>query len=205
MSSITAYCHISNTSCHLNGALFAEYDSNSEDGWLKQLYKLTNRAYPKFYKMDMLSQVGYLTSEFIKAAHKDHLTGYVDDAVALVFANCHSSAESDIRFQNSYEIQHTPSPAMFVYTLPNIVLGELAIANKWYGENMFAILPKFTADFYVRYAEMLMTSGSEAILAGWLDVTDEKTEAFVFLLEKNTIGREFNTVNLSQLFDKAFN
>ena len=43
------------------------------------------------------------------------------------------------RFQET--IQHAdsyyPSPALFVYTLPNIVTGEIAIRNKYYGETSF--------------------------------------------------------------------
>jgi hypothetical protein len=205
MSFITTYCHITNTSCHVNGLLLANYDASSADGWLKQLYKISNLTYPKFYKMDMLAQAGYIASEFLKAGHSERLSRYADDGIAMVFANRYSSAESDARFQKSYEVQHTPSPAMFVYTLPNIVLGEIAIANKWYGENMFAVLPKFDPDFYVRYAEMLMSSGSDAVLAGWLDVTEEKIDVFVFLLENKMSEIKFNSVNLSELIRKAFN
>ncbi|MCE7041530.1 hypothetical protein [Dyadobacter sp. CY312] len=204
MSFITTYCHITDRNCYLNGKLVASFDPGSSDSWLKQLYKFNNVTYPKFYKMDTLSQCGYLASEFIKASNPDRFTSYADDRIAMVFANRCSSAESDIRFQNSYEVLQTPSPAMFVYTLPNIVIGEIAIANKWYGENMFAVLPKFAPDFFINYAEILFSSGSEAVLAGWLDVTEVKVNAFVILLEKNTGGIKSNIVNLTELIEEAF-
>ncbi len=199
MSFITSYCHITNKACHVNGKLVAQYDPSSTDGWLKQLYKGFQLNYPKFYKMDPLAQAGYLSSELIKANHPDRLLNYKDDAIALVLANRHASVVSDLAFKNSYEIQNAPSPSLFVYTLPNIVLGEVAIANKWYGENMFAVLPKFAPEFYEQYADILLNSGSEAVLAGWLDITDSEIEVFMFLLEKSFSEIKFNTVNLLKL------
>lgn len=196
---ITTYCHIFGDTCSLNGKVLATLDTSSEDGWLKQLYRYSGQTYPKFYKMDMLSQVGYLASNFIKSNHVSQLSEYADDEIALVFANRFSSAESDIRFQRSYQEQKAPSPAMFVYTLPNIVMGEIAIANKWYGENMFAVLPKFDADWYVNYSQILLQADAKAVLGGWINISEEKPEAFLFLVEAAESGVEFSTDNLHSL------
>jgi hypothetical protein len=205
MSFITTYCQITNTGCFVNGNFVASYNSESPDSWLKQLYKTSGLNYPKFYKMDMLAQAGYIASEFVKSGHREPLANYSDEAIAMVFANRYSSAESDAKFLRSYEEQHTPSPAMFVYTLPNMVLGEIAIANKWYGENMFAVLPKFDPDFYLQYIEMLLASETEAVLAGWLNVTEDNIEVLLFLVEKNFSDTKFNSVNLCKLIDQSFN
>jgi len=159
-------------------------------------------AYPKFYKMDVLSQAGYLASELIKRANPGIFEAYADDEIALVFANASSSAETDRRFAQSYQEGGSPSPSLFVYTLPNIVLGEIAILNKWYGENMFAVLPKFVPGFYLDYGKILQGSGSKALLCGWLEVTANVTDVFLFLVEDKG-GVEFNEENLLHLSQAA--
>ena len=198
MSFITSYCHLTNESCLVNGQQIAGRDNESTDSWLKQLYKNQEIVYPKFYKMDTLSQTGFILTELLKRTNPRLIDAYQDDEIALLFANRFSSVDSDVRFQRSYQ-ETSPSPALFVYTLPNIVLGELAIYNKWYGENMFAVLPKFAADFYVSYAEILLSTGSEAVLCGWLDIANEQIHAFLFFVEKEGEGLAFNSENLQKL------
>lgn len=199
MNMITAYCNLRADSCLVNGELVARRDTGSEDSWFKQIYKQQELAYPKFYKMDVLSQAGYLSSELIKRANPEINGVYGDDEIALIFANASSSAETDRRFTHSYEEGGAPSPSLFVYTLPNIVLGEIAILNKWYGENMFAVLPKFAPGFYLDYGKILLSSGSRALLCGWLEVTATSTDVFLFMVEEKESGIEFNDENLIQL------
>lgn len=197
MSFITAYCHINEESCVLNGDVIAQKNTESGDSWFKQLYKGLTLEYPKFYKMDMLSQAGFIGSEFIKKSNPALLSRYQDDEIALLFANQESSADTDIRFMESYTDKKSPSPSLFVYTLPNIVLGEIAIRNKWFGENMFAVLPKFAPDFFLQYGEIMMVAGAKAVLAGWLGILEGKIEVFVFLIEKNSdTGMPLNKENL---------
>ena len=204
MSFITSYCHLDHESCSVNGKTIAERDWGSDESWFKQLYKNQEFVYPKFYKMDMLSQSGYLLSEMIKRAQPSLLTSYKDDEIAMLFANRFSSADSDVRFEKSYKEQGTPSPALFVYTLPNIVLGEIAILNKWYGENMFVVLPKFVPDFFVNYVQILMSKGAKAVLCGWLGVEGDQVNVFVFLVEnEGQPGMEFNTANLAKYAGKS--
>ncbi|GGN05594.1 hypothetical protein GCM10010967_46020 [Dyadobacter beijingensis] len=199
MKVITAYCNLRADRCLVNGEVVAERDPASEDSWFKQIYKKHALAYPKFYKMDVLSQAGYLASELIKKANPGLVDAYADDEIALIFANATSSAETDRRFKQSYEEAGTPSPSLFVYTLPNIVLGEIAIANKWYGENMFAVLPKFAPGFYLDYGQILSSSGSRALLCGWLEVTATGTDVFLFMVEERETGPAFSHDNLLQL------
>ena len=197
MSFITAYCHINENSCSVNGKVILQKNEESADSWFKQLYKELALEYPKFYKMDMLSQAGFLGSELIKRVNPDLISKYKDDEIALLFANSESSADTDIRFKESYQDKKTPSPSLFVYTLPNIVLGEIAIRNKWFGENMFAVLPKFTPDFFVKYGSVLLTSGSKAVLAGWLGILEGRVEVFMFLVEtENNNGLRFDEKNI---------
>jgi hypothetical protein len=199
MSFITAYCHLNENSCSINGKIFLQKSLESTESWFKQLYKELAIDYPKFYKMDTLAQAGFMGSELIKKIIPVISDVYKDDEIALLFANKESSADTDIRFQESYEEKNTPSPSLFVYTLPNIVLGEIAIRNKWYGENMFAVLPKFTPDFFVQYGTILLSTGSKAVLAGWLGILEGHVEVFVFLVEKEeSTGIPFDIENVKK-------
>jgi len=199
MKVIMAYCNLRADECLVNGKVVMRRDAGSEDSWFKQIYKQQELVYPKFYKMDVLSQAGYLASELIKRANPGIMEAYADDEIALVFANASSSAETDRRFVQSYAGGGSPSPSLFVYTLPNIVLGEIAILNKWYGENMFAVLPKFAPGFYLDYSEILLASGSRAVLCGWLEATAGRTDVFLFMVEEQENGTEFNAENLLHL------
>jgi len=200
MSFITSYCHLDNESCRVNGQEIASRDSESTENWLRQLYKSQDFVYPKFYKMDSLSQAGFIASELIKRAQPNLVSNYADDKIALLFGNQYSSVDSDIRFKKSYQEQGTPSPALFVYTLPNIVLGEIAILNKWYGENLFVVLPKFTADFFVNYVQIFISQGSDAVLCGWLGISSEQMNVFLFLVEKQgEAGMELTAENLEKI------
>jgi hypothetical protein len=200
MTFIKAYCHLREDFCSVNGQIIAKRDKDSEDSWFKQIYKAQEFAYPKFYKMDALSQAGFLASELLKRAYPKIAMGYQDDEIAMVFANQSSSADTDLRFQRSYQQNGAPSPSLFVYTLPNVVLGEIAILNKWYGENMFAVLPKFAPDFFVDYSRILMVAGSKAVLCGWIGVMEKQVNVFLFFVENDgEVGLEFNAENLSEL------
>lgn len=197
MNFITAYCQISADAFAINGNVIVRKNDQSADTWFKQLYKELALDYPKFYKMDMLSQAGFLASEFIKKTFPELISSYADDEIALLFANSESSADTDIRFKESYQDRKSPSPSLFVYTLPNIVLGELAIRNKFYGENMFAVFPKFAPDFFLQYGEIMLTTGSKAVLAGWVNILKGKVEVSVFLIEQNKAdGLPFNRANI---------
>lgn len=200
MSKITAYCHVTKESAFLNGDLLLTRNFDSEDKFPKQLYKVLNISYPKFYKMDQLAQTGFLAFEILR--HENRFPGeYGEEEVALLFANKSSSTVTDLRFQDSYIENEAPSPSLFVYTLPNIVIGELAILNKWYGENMFAVLPNFAPAFYIGYSQMLFEdNAAKAVIGGWLEVTEEDTEVFMFLVEKDAEeGIEFTKEELHRL------
>lgn len=200
MSFITTYCHLKGDSCWVNGSMVSRRDPESPDSWFKQIYKENDFGYPKFYKMDVLSQAGFLASELIKRANPGLTAGYLDDEIAMLFGNDKSSAETDLRFQKSYQEHAAPSPSLFVYTLPNIVMGEIAIINKWYGENMFAVLPKFAPGFFVDYAQIMLASDSKAVLCGWLGISDKNMDVFLFLIEKQaTKGIALTNENLFKI------
>ena len=82
----------------------------------------------------------------------------------------------DRKYQETIQTQKNffPSPAVFVYTLPNIVTGEVAIKHKTYGETAFYALEK-KDDVLIHH--LLQTvccdTTTEKIIGGWLEYESE--------------------------------
>jgi 3-oxoacyl-[acyl-carrier-protein] synthase-1 len=91
---------------------------------------------------------------------------------AIILFNSSSSIDSDLKYQKSIEDDKNffPSPSVFVYTLPNIVTGEIALRHRYYGETSFYILP-YRNEIQMR--DILLSStldpSTSSILTGWLD------------------------------------
>lgn len=140
---------------------------------LTSLYKQMIGNYPKFYKMDGLSRLGFVASEILLNAEK----GETDKERAIIFFNHSSSIASDRNYKESIKDKdnYFPSPSIFVYTLPNIVTGEIAIRNHFHGETSFFILP----DKDERMMEEILQAScrdaqSKSFLTGWIDYEDER-------------------------------
>lgn len=199
---ISAYCRLNNQLVSVNGKVIFNNEETSGEDWPKQLYKNMMIDYSKFYKMDVLSKLAFLGTEILKTNHAG-INGYDDDEIALIFSNCNSSADVDIKFQNSYLKDEMPSPALFVYTLPNIMMGEIAIRNKWYGENIFFLCEKFDAALLANYCSILLAGNAKACLCGWIESVNERTDAFLFFVEANNDSKDLNLTikNLDNLYN----
>ena len=181
MNFITSYCQLDDNQFSVNGEQLLENDSTSS--WMRTLYDYLKLDYPKFHKMDLMSKVGTIGIEILKERN-EKIVQYADDEIALIFANRNSSANTDMKFQKSYKEKEAPSPSLFVYTLPNILMGEIAIKNKWYGENIFTVSEEFDADFFENYCNILIPDKAKACVCGWINVLDNKIDAFLFTVEK---------------------
>ena len=100
---------------------------------LSGLYRSRKTDYPKFFKMDVLSKLGFMATELLVAGDPDRFTPREDRAVLLVSRS--GPLSDDLNYQKTIgEDNYFPSPALFVYTLANIVTGEIAIRNKYEGD-----------------------------------------------------------------------
>ena len=108
---------------------------------------------------------------------------------AVVFFNRCASLQADTAYQATIQDPENfyPSPAAFVYTLPNIVTGEIAIRNKYFGETSFIVLPENdTKVMNQQLQNAFLDPMTQSILGGWLDCTDEDHfEAELFILYKS--------------------
>lgn len=181
---ITGHAVIRNYSIVADGTKIFSGQPDLEN-FLLAAYEHFKLDYPKFYKMDQLSRLGFLAAEVLVKRHP--LSDYASPDLGVVLSNSHSSLDTDRRYLEA--AQKVASPALFVYTLPNIVAGELCIRHKIKGENAFFVRENFDPDLLAEYTEMLFTSGAaQACLAGWIDVLDEHHDVLLYLTERRHAG-----------------
>ncbi|MBP0613124.1 3-oxoacyl-ACP synthase [Chryseobacterium sp. cx-311] len=171
-------CIIENGSITVEGLTVFQEDHPAFNDFAKAAYKKFGFDYPKFHKMDALSKLAFIASEMALKEEENKST-------ALVFANRSSSLDTDMKYQESISSaeNYFPSPAVFVYTLPNICLGEISIRHQLQTENAFFVTDEFDEDFMNLYAGQLLKSGkAEQVLCGWVELYGENYKGFVYLL-----------------------
>ena len=177
---VVATCTLFSEEIIVNGEIFVSIPQNEID-WKKWLYSYLNSEYPKFHKMDSLAKLAYLGMRVLEK--EIDFSNYKDEEVGLIFANQFSSFYSDNKHYTNYTQKNMVSPSDFVYTLPNILTGELAILKKWYGENVFFILPEFNLDFFIEQVDFMFRKGVKACLCGWIESKENIEHSVLFLIE----------------------
>ncbi|MDN3583552.1 hypothetical protein [Mucilaginibacter flavus] len=201
---ITSYSTINNNTVYSNGDAVFENSGVDTGAFLLAAYQFLEIKYPKFYKMDGLSKLGLLASEVLL---KDHSVGeqYRENEVGIVLTNANASLDADIKYFEGAKT--VASPALFVYTLPNIVIGEISIKNKFKGENAFFVFEQFDAAFVHRYVSYLLNNNIlQACICGWVDLLQDDYKAVLYLVEKNehktSIPFTADNMNNIYLFNK---
>ncbi|MCE3281238.1 MAG: 3-oxoacyl-ACP synthase [Bacteroidetes bacterium] len=203
---ISVFCKIREGKVNLNHSIiYTEEQKEADPGmFFKSVYKHFQFNYPKFYKMDKLSQLAFIASELLLKDNKV-TEKYNKEDIAIVISNRSSSLESDTEHQKTISDteNNIPSPAVFVYTLPNILVGEIAIRNLIKGENSFFIFDKFDAQFTSTYINSLLNSGkANCVIAGWVDYYEGNYDAFLYTAERTpgVIGAEHTAEQLNNLY-----
>lgn len=149
--------------------------------WVLEAYKKLDIQYPKFFKMDLLCKLGFIAAEILLRGKND---AYPDAyRKAMVLQNSQASLSDDILYQES--TNSIPSPALFVYTLPNIVMGELSIRHRFKGENTFFISEKKDFTQLSEYVHLLLTDHvADLILTGYVDFSETTQDVELFLVER---------------------
>jgi 3-oxoacyl-[acyl-carrier-protein] synthase-1 len=142
---------------------------------LTALYRQYVGDYPKYYKMDPLSRLGFIASELLLQAEGAERFVACDNR-AVIFFNHSSSICADRQYLETIADPDNcfPSPSVFVYTLPNIVTGEIAIRNGYHGETSFYILPRRDERLMQQILQAsCLDPMTQSILCGWLDYEDD--------------------------------
>ncbi len=160
---------ITHNQVFLNNKVIFESDITQDSTvFFKELYKFLNLNYLKFFKMDPLSKLGFLASELlfqqVECESKENFE--------IILACSSSSLESDLQFQYTINDPNNyfPSPSVFVYTLPNIVIGEIAIRHQIMGNNcMYIISPEEKDLFFDIKNAVYQTIDQKKHIKGYLD------------------------------------
>jgi hypothetical protein len=179
---ITASCIIAQNAVYKNNERVFENKATDTESFLFSVYQYFNINYPKFYKMDNLSKLGWLTAEILieNGFQKEK---YAPQDMALILSNKSSSLDTDIKYFET--VKTIASPALFVYTLPNIVMGEICIRNHFKGETAFFIFERFNAGFMQQYVQYLFdTDAAKAVICGWVEILENQYKAALYLVEK---------------------
>jgi hypothetical protein len=197
---ITSFTSIRNYRLVSNGELIFDGKPLMLAQFLEAAYEKIKFDYPKFYKMDRLSQLGILATEMLLNHRK--LNAEIDaEKIAVVLSNKHASLDTDLRYFQTTKTM--ASPALFVYTLPNIVIGEICIRHGIKGENSFFIFDQFNPHFLSAHVNALLKDGiADACIAGWVEVIGEEHDVFLFLVEKETNNQSgiLSPENLTKLY-----
>ncbi len=137
--------------------------------------------------MDTLCKLGFVASELLLQAEGEPRFEPREDRAVVLF-NKSASLQADTAYQATIQDPENffPSPAAFVYTLPNIVTGEIAIRNKYFGETLFIVLEHDDEQIMARELQNVFQDPmTQSVLGGWLECTDENHfEAKLFILYK---------------------
>ena len=199
---ISAYTIIRNNSVSKNDEVIFEHTKDADaDNFLLAAYQHFNLNYPKFYKMDNLCKLGIIATE---ALLKDNAIEDDPYTTGIVLSNANSSMDTDIKYYDT--VANIASPALFVYTLANIVIGEISIKHSFKGENAFFIFDSFDAGFITQYVSHLFeTTAIKRCICGWVDLLGNNYEAVLFLVEKTNAATEakaFTKENLNNIYHK---
>lgn len=133
------------------------YSSDSGDfqDFIRSAFKTVCGPNMKFYKMDSLSKLGYVASEVLLDGIE-----YGEEDCGLILSGVYGSLDTDIRHQQiiDTETDASASPAVFVYTLPNVVEGEISIRHHIKGENTWFWSDDRTLSDVREYAALSMSA-----------------------------------------------
>lgn len=144
-----------------------------QSGELDGIYRSHAWDYPRFYKMDTMSKLLFAATELLLAGCQPEGDGC---ETAVLLFNASSSVLSDRRHIASFcgKEGFFPSPSVFLYTLPNVAVGEIAIRHGIKGETTLMILDGRNEALMDAVVDAtLMASDVKNVITGWLDCPAE--------------------------------
>ncbi|MBC8397742.1 MAG: 3-oxoacyl-ACP synthase [Flavobacteriales bacterium] len=165
---------------------------NNINVFLKEVYYKLDLDYPKFFKMDNLCKLGIIGIELLYRKNKDLFSR--KDRVGIILQNKSSSLDSDIKHQEEIE-NNTVSPAVFVYTLPNIVIGEISIKHKWQSEGVFFVDEDIDYELLSQYSNILLKENrTDLNIIGWIDILKDHLSLRMCIVDEEIDDEELNNL-----------
>jgi len=197
---IISNCIIINDLAFKNNEVVFSAENKGLRTFLSSLYHHLKIDYPKFYKMDTLCKLGWLASEIL-IKNESLIKEFEPEEIGTVLTNANASLDTDLKYFETTKA--IASPALFVYTLSNIVAGEICIRNNFKGENAFFVFEEFNAAFIKAYVDDLFTGKSiKLCICGWVDVLEENYKAVLYLVstKKQEGVLLFTEENMNKIF-----
>ena len=129
----------------------------------------------RYFKMDPFSRLAYVGAGLVGGDELKDISP--EDTTVFIFTKT-GSVLADRKHLSTFSSKEEfyPSPAVFINTLPNIVLGEIAIRNNIKGETTLVMLPEedeAVIDRVIRAT--LEATNPKAMIYGWVDCADDTT------------------------------
>lgn len=156
---------------------------------------------PRFVRMDRNSKLVSIAAApfFVPGAA---LSKYPKDSIGMVIMGTHGSMDTDQRYVEQLQAENHASPGLFVYTLPNIAMGELSIQHGLHGSGL-CLLSDSPDIVQMRDAcEILLEDhGMEVLICGWANIFAGSAVATFMVV---TTGKEGNWDNdeLERIFNE---
>jgi len=208
---ITRYMKLQDHRVWLNGIVEYVSEAGSVNELFRSVYRHYHTDYPKFFKMDNLCKLAFLSAEILLQG-TDVLQKYPAEQIGIILGNASSSLEYDRRHLESVRDRNRyfPSPSVFVYTIPNIMVAEIAIRHQAKGENAVFISEQFDPELMGHYvSELFRNQQVSCCLSGWVECYGDHYQSFLFIVEQEDkmkgskrLSEDFmlNSLNVEKLF-----
>lgn len=142
---------------------------------LTEIFKESLADGSRFFKMDLFSRLAYVATGLLL---KDVPGGYAPEETGMLIFTLNGSVLADRKHLSTFvkPDEYYPSPAIFINTLPNVVLGEMAVTHRIKGETTLVMLPvrdEETMDSIL--AATLAATRPSVLITGWVDCESENT------------------------------
>ena len=208
---ITRYMKLQDDRVWLNGIVEYVSEAESVNELFRSVYRHYHTDYPKFFKMDNLCKLAFLSAEILLQG-TDVLQKYPAEQIGIILENASSSLEYDRKHLESVRDRNRyfPSPSVFVYTIPNIMVAEIAIRHQAKGENAVFISEQFDPELMDHYvSELFRNQQVSCCLSGWVECYGDHYQSFLFIVEpedkmkgSKRLWEDFmlNSLNVEKLF-----
>lgn len=149
--------------------------------FIREAHKQLGETNMKFFKMDDMSKLGYVAAEALLQN-----IAFEPEKMGIVLSNSASSLDTDLRHQELINAgDAAASPAVFVYTLANVVIGEICIKHKIKGENTFFVSRNYNQQWLRHYAQIAMQKQQmDYCIVGWCNLQSNNYNAIFELVKK---------------------
>ena len=128
-------------------------DENADyHAFIRDAFKAGGGQSMKFYKMDDLCKLGYVAAAWLLDGIE-----FGEEECGMVLSGKYGCLDTDMKHQQiiDKEGDAASSPAVFVYTLPNVVAGEISIRHHIKGENTWFWSDDRTMSDLKHYASLM--------------------------------------------------